>query len=138
MNELLRLFCQISILRRGPQDLPASPLAFLISIASYLVITCAVNILLPQDGHWLSDLLIDVIFTLAWYLALMRIVDRRERFLQTATAVFGFQTIIAPFWNIAAGLARRFAEDPVWQLPTSIIGLAVVVWTITINAQILK
>ena len=138
MNELLRLFSQISVLRRGPQDLPASAIAFAISILGYLVITCVVNLLLPPGGRWMSDLLIDIVFTLIWYSVLMRAVNRRERFLQTVTAVFGFQTIIAPFWNIAAWLARRFADDPVWQLPTSVIGLAVVVWTITVNAHILK
>ena len=138
MNELLRLFCQISILRRGPQDLPASPIAFAISVLGYFAITCVINLLLPPGGRWIADLLIDIAFTLVWYSVLMRMVNRRERFLQTATAVFGFQMIIAPFWNIAAWLARRFADDPVWQLPTSVIGLAVVVWTITVNAQILK
>lgn len=139
MTELLRLFSQISLLRRGPQDLPASPVAFLAAVLGYFLINCIVNLALPASGAtWLSDLLIDIAFTLVWYFVLMRAVQRRERFLQTATAVFGYQTIISPFWVAAAWLARRFADDAAWQLPVSVVGLAIVVWTITINAHILK
>jgi|SRR5882724_2830976 len=137
MNELLRLFSQITLLRRGPQDVPASPSALVVSVLGYFLINCAVNLALP-GGAWLADLTIDIGFTLLWYIVLMRVVKRRERFLQTATAVFGYQMIISPFWVAAAWLARKYADDAAWQFPVSIVGLAIVVWTITINAHILK
>ena len=139
MNELLRLFSQITLLRRGPQDLPVSPAALVLSVLGYFLINCAVNVALPIGGAaWLVDLLLDIGFTLLWYTVLMRAVNRRERFLQTVTAVFGYQMIISPFWVAAAFLTKRYADDAVWQLPVSIASLAIVIWTITINAHILK
>src|SRR5580692_10975638 len=82
MQELVRLFAQIALLRKGPQDLPASLALLAATAAAFVVINCAVSLVLPPiPGPWFLQLLIEVLFTYAWYALLLRLVNRPERFL---------------------------------------------------------
>jgi len=148
MKEIIGLFTQIALLRRGPQDLPASMLLLLLTIAGYLCVNLLMSLLLltllhttaAADGQvrWMAPLLIGTLFTLLWYVVLMRIVKRPERTLQTTTAVFGFQAVLAPLTNAFEWAMRRFGEDATWQLPVTCAGLLMVAWLIAANSHILK
>ena len=139
MTELIRLFTQIAVLRRGPQDVPASALLLAATVAIYFTINLIVNALLPQlDGPWLPRLLLDIAFTLAWYYLLLRILRRPERSLQTTTAVFGFQAVLSPVLVASEWLALRYQHDAIWQVPFSLIALVLLVWLIAANAHVVK
>ncbi len=92
MKELFALFAQIAMSRKGPQDLPASWL-LLVADGLRLLRSCATSS--PGDcrpgEHWQLHLLVEIVFTLAWYAVLLRAVGKPERFMQTATAIFGSQ-----------------------------------------------
>src|SRR6516164_2180970 len=111
MSEFIRLYTQIALLRRGPQDLPASRLLLALTVAGYLAINFTVSSLLPQGGPWLEALLVATLFTLLW------LAGRPERTLQTTSAVFGFQAVLTPLVDSCAWLVRRFSEDSPWQIP---------------------
>jgi len=137
MKEIIGLFTQIALLRRGPQDLPSSRLLLLLTIAGYLCVNlCAAAA--EGEVRWVAPLLIDTVFTLLWYVALMRIVKRPERTLQTATAVFGFQAVLAPLTNAFEWAMRRFGEDATWKLPVFCAWLLMVAWLIAANSHIVK
>jgi hypothetical protein len=139
MKELVRLFVQIALMRKGPQDLPASAAVLAGTAAAFFFINCLVSAVLPPiPGHWFGQLVVEVIFTVVWYALLLRILHRPERFLQTTTAVFGYQAVLAPLWISAVWLVRQFADDDTWRLPISMLGLAIVVWTVAANARVLK
>lgn len=139
MKELIRLFAQIALLRRGPQDLPASALLLAVTIAGYFLVNLAVSWLLPPfQGPWLAHLGVDVAFMFTWYALLMKLVRRPERFLQTTTAVYGYQAVLAPLLVASESLMRRFAQDPFWALPVTVLGLALLVWVIAANSHIVK
>ena len=74
MQEIVRLFTQIALLRRGPQDLPASALLLGLTLAGYLGVNALVSALLPPVSDWPLQLLVDTLFMLAWYVALLRLV----------------------------------------------------------------
>jgi hypothetical protein len=139
MTELIRLYAQIALLRKGPQDVPASPALLVATLVSYALVNFAFSVLLPPvSGPWVPLLLVDILFTLVWNAVLLRVVGKPERFLQTTTAMFGFQTVLSPL-SIASGwLIRRFHEDAVWQFPLGLIYLIVVVWMIAVNSHVLK
>ena len=71
MKELIGLFTQIALLRRGPQDLPASMLLLVLTIGGYLCVNLLVALALPPvphaaaasahavEGQWLAPLLIE-------------------------------------------------------------------------------
>jgi hypothetical protein len=139
MTDLARLYADIALLRRGPQDVPASLFLLAITVVAYCAINLLVNWALPpQKDPWFFELLIDVIFTLAWYSALLRLFHKSERVLQTTTAVFGFRAVLAPLSIGTEWLVRRFGADQSWQLPLTVGYTAVVVWLVAANSRVLK
>jgi hypothetical protein len=138
MKELVRLFTQIALSRKGPQDLPASPILLAAAVLGYFIVTYIVSTVLPPIDPWRLHLFVDVGFTLAWYAVLLRAFGKPERFLQTATAMFGYQAVLAPPWIAAINLSRRFPEDALWQFPVAVIGLAIAIWMIRAGSHILK
>ena len=138
MKELIQLFTQIALLRRGPQDVPASMLLLGMTIVGYFGINFLVSILMPPVKGWPSHLAVDVVFTLLWYVVLLRLTGRSERTLQTTTAVFGFQAVLSPLLVISDGLMLRFAQDATWQLPVALIWLMLVIWVIAANSHVVK
>lgn len=139
MAELIRLYTQIALLRRGPQDVPASSVLLVGTVAAYFVINLIVSTVLPPvTGPWVQILIVDVLFTIAWYALLLRLTQKPERFLQTTTAVFGYQTILSPL-SIASGwLISRFGNEAAWQLPLGIVYLLVLIWMIAVNSHVLR
>ncbi|HVH82741.1 MAG TPA: hypothetical protein VM713_00350 [Steroidobacteraceae bacterium] len=138
MREVIGLYVQIALLRRGPQDLPASRLLLILTVCAYAAVNALVSSLLPPSTGWPLALAIEVLFQLAWYAALLELTSRRERFLQTTTAVFGFQSVLAPLLIASEWLMRRFGQDSTWQLPIAVGGLALVIWVIAANGQVVK
>jgi len=119
MGDFIRLYAQIALLRRGPQDLPASPLLLALTVAAFL----AVNF---------------VVSSLLWYVVLLRLAGRPERTLQTTSAVFGFQTVLAPLVIGCGWLARRFTPDSPWQVPIMCAVLLLFAWVIAANSYIVR
>jgi hypothetical protein len=138
MQELIRLFTQIALLRRGPQDLPASPLLLALTIAGYFVVNLAAGALLPPfQGPLLPHLLVDIAFMFIWYVVLLRLVGKPERFLQTTTAVFGFQAVLSPLLIGTVWLAR-IVQDSAWQLPVAVLILLLFIWITAANSRVVK
>jgi hypothetical protein len=138
MKELIQLFTQITLLRRGPQDLPASPLLLALTVAGYFVVNFLVSALMPPVAGWPGHLAVDVVFQLVWYVLLLRLAGKSERTLQTTTAVFGFQAVLSPLLVLSEWLMRRFAQDTTWQFPVTLMGLVLVVWVIAANSHVVK
>jgi hypothetical protein len=138
MKELIQLFTQIALLRRGPQDVPPSLLLLGITVVGYFGINFFVSSLMPPVKEWPAHLAVDVVFTLVWYVVLLRLAGRSERTLQTTTAVFGFQAVLSPLLVLSDGLMLRFAQDSTWQLPVALIWLMLVIWVIAANSHVVK
>ncbi|MGD9598865.1 MAG: hypothetical protein AB7G76_08825 [Steroidobacteraceae bacterium] len=139
MLSLLRLFTDMALLRRGPEELPASAFLLLGTVAANFLVNFLVSTLLPPiPGPWHLHLVVDILFTLVWYVVLMRLFSRPERFLQTTTAVFGYQTVLAPVWIATAWLAGRFQDDDAWLVPIAVVGLGMLAWVLAANGRILR
>ena len=139
MKELVRLFVQIALMRKGPQDLPNSAVPLALTVAANFIVNFLVSAALPPiAGPWLMQSIVVVAFTFAWYALLLKILRRPERFVQTTTAVFGYQAVLSPLFIVAIWLIRQFSDDETWQFPIAVVGLAIVVWMVAANARILK
>ncbi|HUJ53359.1 MAG TPA: hypothetical protein VLX08_07370 [Steroidobacteraceae bacterium] len=143
MKDIVRLFAQIALLRRGPQDLPASELLLALTVLGYFCVNFVLSSVLPPDAHWRGPLLIDTVFTLLWYVALLRFVGRPERILQTTTAVFGFQAVLSPLLIASEWLMRRVSEDTSTstsssQVLVTCVGLLLLAWLIAANSHVVK
>ncbi len=140
MTQIIRVFVQIALLKRGPQDLPVSRTLLVLTVCAYAGLTALVNDLLAPQGSSPSPLPLaaEVAFTLVWYAALLALLGRRERFVQTACAIFGVQTLLMQPLLVWVWLVRRFGQDATWQLPIGVAGLAVGIWMVAANSHVVK
>jgi hypothetical protein len=138
MKEVIQLFTQIALLRRGPQDLPASLLLLALTMIGYFVVNFVVSGLMPPIKGWAEHPAIEILFTFAWYFVLLRLAGRSERTLQTTTAVIGYQTVLSPPLIISEWLVLRFAQDSTWQLPVALMWLMLFIWGIAANSHVVK
>ncbi|HEV2287124.1 MAG TPA: hypothetical protein VGR80_13855 [Steroidobacteraceae bacterium] len=138
MRQIIRLFVEIALLKRGPQDLPASRTLLALTVCAYAALTALVSGLLPRGGASPLPLAVEVAFTLVWYAAVLKVLGRRERFLQTATGIFGVQTLLMQPLLVSVWLMRRYEHDATWQLPVAAAGLAVVIWVVAANSHVVK
>ena len=138
MRELIRLFVQIALLKRGPQDLPPSIFLLVVTVIGYTVVVVAISgLLLPANAGSLP-LLVYVVVTLIWYVGLLRLLGRPERTVQTVTAVFGLQTLVWPPMIVSQWLMRRFGQDSNWQLPIAVGGLVLGIWLVAALSHVVK
>jgi hypothetical protein len=136
----LRLFADIVRFRKGPEDLPVSQalLAYCV-IASIAVRMLAVRILpMPYQGNPLAILLLDAGVTLLFVSLVLALARRPERFLQTATAVFGYQLVMLPLLLGAGWLLESFLNDAVWRMPMLLLNAGLGLWSMVVIARILR
>ncbi len=138
MSELLRLYSQIALLRKGPQDVPAVGLLLLLTALGYFIVNALMVLLLPLPGPWLRALVLDVVFTVAWYWALLRLFGRGARFVQTAAAILGYRTVLTPLSLSSEWLVRRLGDNDTWQLPVSVVYIIVLAWMVAASGRVLQ
>ena len=89
MQHFLKVFLDIVLWRRGPQDLPASRLLLALTALAYVCVSALQLAALNERGSaWFVFVVLDPILTSGTYL-LLKLFRHPERFLQTATAVLG-------------------------------------------------
>lgn len=118
MTELARIFVNIALLRRGPQDLPAS--GFLLGVL--LLVSGLVNLGVAfafelDVGLMLGRFVLAAALSLILTIAVLSIASRPQRFLQTATAMIGAELVTVPFGLLLFILAKpygNFTEHPEW------------------------
>jgi len=136
---LARLYFAIAIWRRGPQDLPAVGILLPLTIAAYVLLSAAVGVLLPSlHPGWLLQVAADALFMAAWYWLLLASAHRRERYLQTATALFGLQTVLAAPSMATIWLMQRVEQQASLRAPVYIAALALAIWTLVAIGHILR
>lgn len=136
---LARLYFAIAIWRRGPQDLPAVGILLPLTIAAYVLLSAAVGELLPSlRPGWLLQVAADALFVASWYWLLLAIARRHERYLQTATALFGLHTVLAAPSMAVVWLLQRFSHDASLRVPVYVAALALAIWTLVAIGHILR
>jgi hypothetical protein len=123
VQQFLRIFLDIVLWRRGPQDLPASSLLLAISVAAYIAVSALQLVLLGEStATWLFFLVGDPLLLAAWVWLLLKLYGHPERYVQTAAAIFGTGALLglglylplqmlmpAAGEGAAPGLAQLFA-----------------------------
>lgn len=123
VQQFLRIFLDIVLWRRGPQDLPVSNLLLAMAVAAYVAVSAVQLALLGETAAtWFFFVVVDPLLLGGWVWLVLRLYGHPERFLQTATAVFGtgavlgiglylpLQLIITGLgYDPASGLAQVFA-----------------------------
>jgi hypothetical protein len=133
----LRLFVEIGRLRRGPEDLPVSTSLLVTTILAGMLLSLGLSWVLSQrSAPVVGPLLIETVLSLLWIAALLNVARRPERFLQTATALFGFDLVVLPLLVLSEALITWSASAPSWQLPLLMLFVLLAGWTLVVRARI--
>ncbi len=139
MLSIIYFFVDLCLLRRRPQDLPASTALLVLVLGAALLggillsVTAGASLALGL-GQTALDLLL-MLGALHLALTLLR---KRERFIQTATSLVGAETLIGLAALLPVGLAGPDAEQGAQLLLAGLLFMGLVAWSVLVSAHILR
>lgn len=138
MRDLLQLYVEICLLRKGPQELPAS--SFLLQCCIVLYVVSGAVLLSVEMGllQGLIQALVETALLLAFLLALLRVFEKSERFLQSATAAMGSGAIMTVLTLPLLLWVRTLQNAGADLSMASLLLLAVLAWSFVILGHILR
>ncbi|HJS21715.1 MAG TPA: hypothetical protein VJ764_03590 [Steroidobacteraceae bacterium] len=137
MVELFKAFVDIALWRKGPQHLPTSALLLVIIVALDGVLTLTfTGAFEPQEPALRIPL--EVGLSLGWIWLLLAVFGRAERFVQTATAVFGTSVLLTPLMFGMRTMLEAVGKTSMLLVPLRLGLLTVFVWYLLINANIVR
>jgi hypothetical protein len=138
MLQLANLFLDIALLRRNPQDLPASPLLLRVSLLAVVI-----SYVLALGSRYslfesLARALVDVAFLGVFVYALLMWARHGARFNQSFTALCGTGTILnLVSWPVFGLLNEGAAGDSFGTLGLLLM-IGIVIWGIAVTAHIFR
>lgn len=138
MLKLFNFFVDICLLRRAPQDLPASvPLFTIVIFLSVVIGAVGVSDVISGTAS-IAAAMLDAIIVLVLLRLVLMIQNHSPRFLQTATAVFGSSAVLGmialPLQLVAGDASGENAIAPI----VSIAYLMLLVWVQLVIGHILR
>jgi uncharacterized membrane protein (UPF0136 family) len=137
---LFGVVVDIILLRRGPEQLPASSALLAVVVGIYMAISAMVAASVStQDRNWPVELILSTVSMLAWYQVALRLAKKRERYPQTMTAMFGVSTVFAPLLvpMLNSVATQVQAKQQPSQLVT-LLSLFLLVWMIVVLVRIVR
>ena len=97
LRAVLARVVDIVLLRAGPETLPASTGLLAIVVAVNVAVSALVTTFMPTAPQsWPLQLVVGTVVTLVWFKLAFVLANKRERFQQTATAIFATTTLFLP------------------------------------------
>jgi hypothetical protein len=128
VQQFLKVFLDIVLWRRGPQDLPSSGLLVILTLVAYELVTLLQVALMKVSGpQLLLYLVIDPLLVMAGLWLVMKLFGRIERWPQTVSAVLGCSTLMALVFSVPLVLLAgpRVAVNPPAVLQFAALGMVV-------------
>jgi hypothetical protein len=147
MLALFKVFVDIVLWRKGPQDLPASALLLVLTLLAHFALNLslggAADVMLADvknrpTAPLLARTLLDLAFSLLWIWLLLALFRRKDRYWQSATAFLGAGIVLLPFVNVANLLVLRMDESNPLAWPAVLAFLALLIWYVLVVAHILR
>ncbi|MDR2214952.1 MAG: hypothetical protein LBE59_03830 [Nevskiaceae bacterium] len=140
IGRLLRHYLDIALLRRGPDDLPASQTVLVFTVAGCIVISLlASSMLPPTPAQPLVLLALDTAVMLLWVWMALRLAGKPERFLQTATGLFGVQLVLSPLFAVGQWMFVNSSQgDQMPSPPVAVLLFMIGLWALIVSARVLR
>jgi hypothetical protein len=142
---ILALYRDITLMRRGPEELPVSWSLLLITMAAQVVLALVLGSILPQlpprsgvEGHGLALLVIELVVPLLWGWGILLMAGRPERFQQMMAAAFGCQLVLLPLVVPAIWGSEYFSKGSILQLLAGAARMVLGVWITVATARIVR
>jgi hypothetical protein len=139
VQQFLKVFLDIVLWRRGPQDLPNSGLLVVLTLIAYeLVSLLQIALMKVSVAELLLYLVIDPLLLMGGLWLVMKLFRRSERWAQTTSAVLGCSALLGLAISVpmvllvGPGLA---ADPPAW---VRLLALALVIAFILIVGRIIQ
>ncbi|MGD2119427.1 MAG: hypothetical protein PVG66_13780 [Chromatiales bacterium] len=140
MLKLFNFFVDLCLLRRAPQDLPASSSLFALTVLlNVLISTVGVMDLMPGPAMALAAAVVDALLLIVVLRLLLMMQNHVGRFLQTATALFGsgaLLNLIALPLQLVTG--DNNSEAGAGQPMISLAYLLLIIWIQVVIGHILR
>lgn len=95
MYQLIVLFFEICILRKGPQDVPASPWLVRLLFVPYLLVNLLILLLDAGWLHALTQIAVETVLMVGFCYPLLYFAGKTARFPQTLAALLGTDSVIS-------------------------------------------
>jgi len=133
----------IVLLRAGPEALPASPAVLAFTILLNATVSVLMVVLVPGVPAFNPlELLVSLVVPLLWFQVAFALEKKRERFLQTMTALFGVNSLFMPFITpvLVALLPYMQKQDPNTPPPAAMTLLLLVlgIWQLVVLVRIVR
>jgi hypothetical protein len=138
MQQLVRVFWDIALFRRGPRDVPASWLLLAIVAALYVALSAVQSRLLFGPRLAIVRGLADLALTAAVFATALAVRRRGHRLLQTLSAMLGSGALLS-LPMIAMLVARReLADGGAVTLLLSLLSVPLLVWYLFVVGHIVR
>jgi len=137
MLRLAKAFCDLALWRMSPAQLPPSP--FFLGLVAGLVALIEITMALippPSPESIATRILLSVGLPLAWTWGILRLANRRERFLQTAIALLGVSVLAVLALYPLDWLSQTLGEHHPATVPLVFAWLIALVWYMLACAHI--
>lgn len=129
--------------RRGPESLPASSTLLAVLVVLQVAVAVLMWSLAPRaPDHWQISLIVGTAVTLLYFKLAFTLVNKRERFPQTMTAIFGTALLFAPVLIPLASAMLPFIDHPTKsaQAPVALLllGAAISIWQLVVQVRIVR
>jgi len=146
LRALFGVVVDIVLLRRGPENLPASPqlLAACVVLNVLLYGLAYYALVVPrlpgESSAWPLQILVGAIVSLAWFRVAFIVARKPERFVQTMIAVFAVNTLFIPAAVPLVAALIPYLEKPGTPAPALLaFAMAIVgIWLLVVTVRIVR
>jgi len=143
LRALFGVVVDIVLWRRGPEQLPASPALLACVVALSIVGSALMCLVTPTSlASALAQGMVGAGVMLLWFRTALTLAGKRERFLQTATAIFGVNVLFVPAMVPLVGAVMPYMQkaDPNVPPPAAllIVTFAIGLWAFLVEMRIVR
>jgi hypothetical protein len=137
--QFLKVFVDIVLWRRGPQDLPASTLLLGLAGAAYVLVSVVQLAWIDEPAAaWIVFVVVDPLLLTGGTWLVLRLFNRRARFLQTATAMLGTGALLGVALFLPVQWLMSALQVPPGSTVAGVAALGLVVAFALVSGRILQ
>jgi len=139
VQQFLKVFIDIVLWRRGPQDLPSSKLLVVATLVGYeLVSVLQLALMQETAGAWFVFLVVDPVLLMGWVWIVLRLYNRVERYSQTIAAVLGTSALLALLLSVPLQLLAGVGRAQTASSLVQYLALVLIVAFVLVAGRIIK
>jgi hypothetical protein len=140
VQQFLKVFVDIVLWRRGPQDLPSSKLLVGATLAVYVLVSLLQLAFIKKSSTalYLVVVFVDPVLLMGWVWLVLRIFGHPERYQQSVAAVLGTSALLGLALALPAQLLIGVDEPRVTTLTAELFTIALFVVFVLVSGRIVQ